>query len=240
MNEGYKYKKVDIKDFNADLRQLGDEGWEVVEIPQSFLSERWMRVRCVVSGLPQSASWQYRLFGTTDVPKDWWDHIRSYGWTMLEPPYVEHHYLDRSSITRRVHLAKRLGSSKDAEDGDIIECLRKLGYSVKPFETNSFEIIAEILKIKWELSQQRGSDVGTYGAVRHWLARNFLPKILGRRAVLLSEFSPESILDELLSFRETVRGGTDGLNEVLVWRWWQHMKGEIGKQNLLKRPVRGK
>ena len=172
MNHAYEYKKVSITDFVADLRQLGDQGWEVVAIPSDFLAQRCVTVRRCVSVPPEPAAWEYRLFETANVPPQWWDHIRGYGWTILDPPHIESHSVS-AAPTRRVHMAKRPGSWKGTDDGDVAACLAKLGY----IGGRLSEVIAEILKIKWELSQQQGNDVGTRVATRYWLVQRLLPTL---------------------------------------------------------------
>jgi hypothetical protein len=220
MSDGYEYKQIDIKnDVDAVLQQFGDEGWEVIEIPRSFLTDNWMRLKRPLSSPSEPSTWEYRSFRTDGVPTEWWDHIRSFGWIILEPPYIES---ERHTYYRRVHLAKRPGVLKGSDDGDVIRRLQDFVPSFSPRD------ISNVLKIKWNMSQQRSQDVGTDVAVMHWLTHDVLQRLLEGSGILHSNASLESVLDELLSLRESLRerGQPFHLDAALVRRWQQESAGK--------------
>ncbi|HKP85482.1 MAG TPA: hypothetical protein VJZ26_05265 [Blastocatellia bacterium] len=192
MQGHYEYKSIRSTPFG--LQKLGDEGWEVVEARTTLDAyiEFTLRRPADASSRP---SWEYHQFRDVGAPEpDWKNHLSSCGWTILL------HIREYMSAS---YLAMRSESWRGTDDGDIIARLQDLGCSL--FWSASYKI-GQILSIKWTESVKRGYNIGTYEAVRYWLAHKAVPELLESKGLSMPEESPEAVLDELLSLRAALKG----------------------------------
>ncbi len=188
MNHGYDCRTV-VMDFYAprdqfvvELQTLGDEGWEPFEIQGDFLSS----ARQIALRRPEQTSlrnpWEIRMFPVVDMPDpEWPHHLMSCGWMLLPP--VPSNTLDP------FYLARRGFEWRGADDGDILGRLLDVGY---PAYHERRRVIRNILKTKWILSEQLGSNAGTWAAVKRWLGDEVLPKMLAARGFVLQNGDPDA------------------------------------------------
>ncbi len=208
------YQKVrltgDLPSYVAQLQELGDCGWEVINVASPPAE---VQLRRPPYDTPGPDSWEYTVFDIYDMPiPEWWDHISSCGWTIINPAYFQH-------LRVELHFAKRPGSWRGTDDGNIWLHLRDLGWAPSSKEPLT-KVVREILKVKWEQSERQGHNIGTYSAVRYWLAHMFLPRVMKGLGLPMPDPSSEAALDELLNLRLALREGeiAPSLSETI--RFW--------------------
>jgi hypothetical protein len=198
----FEYKMVQLpSETNSwnlrDLSDLGVQGWELIDLgtPQGHYGTvtQTMRLRRSSEGDAYGQDWDYHSFDVFGMPSEWWPHIASCGWTIIDPPYFRYYSME-------LHFAKRPGSLRGTDDGDIQARLNALGIYKHP--------ISEILEAKWIQSELAGPNIGTEAAVRYWLAHSYVPHLLNVLGIEPLSVSPLSLLDELLSLRCAL--GADG------------------------------
>ena len=217
MDIPYKYHSFSVPrqprlQLIAQLRQLGQENWELLRSPIIHQEAIWIEARQAPYASPAPWSWEYHFFDVKPAPPGWLEHLQSCGWIRLEPPfhgYEGHYYC----------LFKRPGTYCGQDDGDVNARLQEMGWSDEDMYRLGLHLLnikAEILKVKWEQSMLQGRNIGTYGAVRWWLAHFYLPLLLKfTRASVedlfpgIGDLSREAVLDLLLSRREASRKGAD-------------------------------
>jgi len=212
MDGSYAYQKLrltgDSPSYVAQLQELGDSGWEIINVA---LAPAEVLLRRPAYGAPDS--WEYTVFDIYDMPSpEWWDHISGCGWTIIDPAYFR-------DLGVELHFAKRAGSWRGTDDGDIRLRLRDLGWAPSSKERFT-KVVREILKVKWEQSGRQGHNIGTYNAVRYWLAHMFLPRVLKGLNLPMPDRSPEAVLEELLSLRLALREGEIAPSLSATIRFW--------------------
>jgi hypothetical protein len=66
------------------------------------------------------------------------------------------------------------------------------------------EVVSKVLEAKWLESLKHGHNVGTYEAVKCWLAQRLLPQLLTENDASLGGRSPEAVLEEVLNLRSAM------------------------------------
>ena len=114
------------------------------------------------------------------------------------------------------------------DDGDVEERLSDLGWSperergldahsIAAYDEFIVRIQDRVLQAKWTQSQIQGHNIGTYRAVRWWLANRYLPQLLPALGIwALSDvypnaqgIAPEAVLDLLLGRRQALTERAD-------------------------------
>lgn len=205
VQESYEYKSVTLAGLSTGaLQNLGDEGWEAIEAkPLIGGSIEFMFRR--PADPSYRPSWEYHLFRDIGANAlSWKNHLSSCGWTNI----VNVRFYSYSA-----DIAMRPERWRGTDDGDILARAQDLGYSLFWGATANIE---QILSIKWTESEKRGYNIGTYEAVRHWLAHKIVPEMLSRRGIAMPDKSPEALLEEILSLRSALHFP---LLEEVVKRW---------------------
>lgn len=206
----FPVKQEPVQQIVAALDGLAAQGWELLSSPKGEFGNRWVEVRRPRNWNASFGTWEHHVFQTKPAPYGWNEHLGSCGWIELQPALYEYH---RSVYS----LFKRASSCRGTDDGDIEHRLADLGCSYADFynwEDRSWlpdvhqslheELLRKVLKVKWEESVRRGSNIGTYPAVRCWIVNELMPLL---RARYPFPYRDEQMLDILLSLRESARRG---------------------------------
>jgi hypothetical protein len=171
------------------LGTLGNEGWELADLRPAghHVGTKYAQYLAILRRDPGAGTWEYHIFNTAEVPGSWHEHIRSLGWVSVGVCIYMYYGVS-------LYVFKRPGTWAGADDGDIVQRLWDLGWQGR---ANDPEMLQQILDLKWRRSQEEGRDVGTYRAVRLWLAHDYLRRLYKD----LPAGREEQILDELLAFR---------------------------------------
>jgi hypothetical protein len=178
------------------LQEAGNEGWELLDVRSSgqFTGMNYSQYTAVFRRDAGAAgNWEYHIFNIAEVPQSWHDHIRSLGWASVGTCIYRYYGTE-------LYVFKRPGSWAGADDGDVLQHLRSLGW----VGGNDTQTLSDILKLKWERSQQEGRDIGTFRAVKLWLAHTYLRSLDPNLPV----GNEKQILEELLALR-AARGSED-------------------------------
>ncbi len=182
MAEQYEYKRFELdrtkdpypQDIGArglrkvvtyHLQPLGNDGWEIMLVGDHG---QWVEARKALSGVSAPASWEYAAFIEglfSQAGDDMYEHLKSRGWIPIKGPWLKYHQLGGRAW-------KRSDVWKGSDDGDIILHLEELWPDSNfPFIYSGElqPILSQVLKVKWELSERAGHDVGTLAAVKYWL-----------------------------------------------------------------------
>ncbi len=187
------------------LQALGDEGWEAVSAHYVELSDYEFLFRRPLDRAGGSDTWEYHLFEWFAPSSAIKAHLESCGW--VELIYISHYY-------RADYLVERPVRWRGTDDGDVVARLNSLGYYCNWRD----EEVDEVLKVKWDQSGARGHNIGTYEAVRYWLARVLVPRLLEKNGCAPPGGDPEAFLGELLRLRSAGHGTLERTVEYWLYR----------------------
>lgn len=201
-----------------ELQGLGDAGWELTVIePGESNSKRFLLLRLPAGNPPAPDSWEYHKFEPYGLPDAAWrNHLASCGWTLLEPLLIAY-------AVAPFYIAKRPGWYRGTDDGDILARLKDLGYELPYVPEERGQAVGEILEAKWVQSEKLGRNLGTYEAVRYWLAHRLIPDLLKRNGVPVPDRSPESFLDQLLALRVAYADGSYAPSLAQTVKRWREL-----------------
>ena len=172
------------------LQPLGNEAWEITYVIRenvtsvAFGEERrggsrqeadWVEARRPPYGTPAPSSWEYTGFDEFEMPHPNWDeHIASRGWIMIPGVWYQYCWTKWS-------VYKRMDVWRGSDDGDILSQLYAFGAKYEgpclrfpekgaDYLISTGEAVGAVLDLKWRLSEQAGHDIGTYFAVKQWIA----------------------------------------------------------------------
>jgi len=191
----YTFSVYSLTSIHTELQQYGNEGWEPHKIGANHVL-----LRRPVGGVPQD--WEIHTFDDTfgshcDMPEPaWCNHLASCGWVLLEPS------LSAYGVSP-FHLAKREGKWRGTDDGDVLRRLADLGYNFYHCQGDC-NVVSEVLEAKWMESEKKGHNVGTYEAVKYWLAERLLRQLLTESGASLGGRSPQAVLEEVLNLRSVL------------------------------------
>lgn len=218
MHDSDEFKEVAIEDCSQRaLQELGDQGWELIAYAPTLQGGFGSRQgACLLRRPPDTReSWEYHSFNLSGMPPEWHEHIGSCGWTIVDHPYYVYYGVS-------LHFAKRPSHWRGTDDGDILARLSDMGWELASVDhpsqpdryhqqrvlrlSESFtDVVRDVLSLKWLLSEEEGHNVGTYSAVRYWLAHRHVPLLLEAFGVPMPARPPERVLDDLLSLRSVLR-----------------------------------
>ena len=155
------------------FQPLGNDAWEVMYIKKDYYSSRrpWVEARRPPYGTPAPSSWEYTAFNVAGMPHPQWDeHIASRGWVRLPEVWFQYYF-------HEWWVYKRPDVWRGTDDGDIMSQFhaRRIYFGGDDKLRSSNKVITienavrSILEFKWQASEARAYDIGTYAAVKHWI-----------------------------------------------------------------------
>jgi hypothetical protein len=171
---------------SAHLNPLGENGWMIIAIGEEG---KWVDVQRPLSWLENGDRYEYAAFIDSrsfflsqaggyspslpyaSVIGDWDAHIEACGWRKIS----EGSWISPHSASVPLHAGKKIYLRKERwrghDDGDIAYQLEAQWPKSMPFphERELLEIFKQVLKAKWELSEDACGNISTYQAVKTWI-----------------------------------------------------------------------